>query len=74
MSSESPHASVLASFSEADCSNVDVEWAPNSMEPHAASTWLSPNGDAWFALASLDGNIRIVFLPADRQGNEIWSK
>ncbi|XP_062521773.1 nuclear pore complex protein Nup160-like isoform X2 [Corticium candelabrum] len=71
VSSESPHASVLASFSEADCSNVDVEWAPNSMEPHAASTWLSPNGDAWFALASLDGNIRIVFLPADRQAQSV---
>ena len=66
-------ASVLASFHDPsvkpDYSTVTVQLSVNSMEPHAASTWSSPNGDAWFALASLDGTIRIVFLPTDSTGN-----
>lgn len=74
---ESVYGSVLSSFSDPamkpDYSTVDVHWSGNSLEPHAASTWTSPNGDAWFALASLDGNIRVVFLPADSDGKGCFS-
>jgi nuclear pore complex protein Nup160 len=62
-------ASVLASFQDTlvkpNYSTATIQLSANSMEPHAASTWSSLNGDAWFALASLDGTIKVVFLPAD---------
>jgi hypothetical protein len=66
-------ASVLASFQDTlvkpNYSTATIQLSANSMEPHAASTWSSLNGDAWFALASLDGTIKVVFLPADSSGN-----